>query len=203
MPALFASPGVTLFRWSPLVTRAFQYNKAVIAPNGIAPSPVGGDLYAPIKGLLALHIRRGDFEGHCSHLARWRSSFTAFNMIPGLVDKYIKPPVDENDLMFEDGQKYYERICYPNIDQIVEKVVEIKATEDGKGLKNVFVMTNGKPPWIAELKAALRKVGVWNHIYSSRDITLDWEQKHVAGSVDMMIGHRADVFVGNGVRGFV
>lgn len=200
MPMLYASPGVKLFRWSPLVTSAFVNNAGVIAPNAYINPPMD-DPYAPIPGLLALHIRRGDFEGHCDGLARWRSSWSAYNHIPEMVDKYHKPPVGEDDIMFEEGQQYYKKTCYPSIKQIIEKVAEIKQTPDGNRLKNIFIMTNGREPWITELKNAFNVMGGWGKIASSRDMILDWEQTHVAGSIDMMIGHRADVFVGNGVSG--
>jgi len=189
---------VKLFRWSPLVLRAFTRNSALFAPHGFPPS-TQDDPYTPIPGLLALHIRRGDFEGHCNHLARWRSTWTGFNLIPTLVDKYVKPLVDENDMIYEEGREYYQKVCYPSVEDIVEKVMDIKKTEAGKDLSNVFLMTNGKPDWIAEVKAALHKAGTWESITSSRDLTLDWEQKHVGGAIDMLIGQRADVFVGNGV----
>lgn len=120
-------------------------------------------------------------------------------MIPTLIDKYVKPPVDENDLIYEEGREYYRKVCYPSIEHIVEKVVEIKKTNAGKDLSTIFLMTNGKPDWIAEVKEALHAAGTWESIQSSRDLALDWEQKHVAGAIDMLIGQRADVFVGNGV----
>ncbi|EIM86351.1 uncharacterized protein STEHIDRAFT_78833 [Stereum hirsutum FP-91666 SS1] len=41
-------------------------------------------------------------------------------------------------------------------------------------------------------------VGPWEAVFSSRDLVLDWEQKYVAQSVDMAIGARADVLIGNG-----
>ena len=35
----------------------------------------------------------------------------------------------------------------------------------------------------------------------SRDVKLSWEQKYVAQAVDMLIGQRAQVLIGNGVSG--
>lgn len=197
MPMLFRSPIITLFRWSPLVTDAFQRNAALLVSRGL-PRTSSSDPYAPINGLLALHVRRGDFEGHCQHLARWRSDWSGFNKLPELIDRWNKPPVDENDEMYPDGKAAYARSCYPTIDQIVERVEEIRQTDDGRWLKNIFIMTNGKREWVEELKLALWKRRNWRRIGSSRDMTLSWEQKHVAGAVDTLIGQRADVFIGNG-----
>ncbi len=89
--------------------------------------------------------------------------------------------------------------CYPTIDQIVEKIDEIRKSPAGKGLKDVYVMTNGKREWVQELKAHLRSMGGWNKIASSRDMVINDEQKEVAQAVDMMIGERAQVIIGNGV----
>jgi len=77
-------------------------------------------------------------------------------------------------------------------------VREIRNTEEGKNLRNIFLMTNGSPEWIEELKEALMKDHPWERITSSLQMQVSWEQKFVAQAVDMMIGQRADVFVGNG-----
>jgi hypothetical protein len=82
--------------------------------------------------------------------------------------------------------------------QIVDKVTEVQKVSEG--LKNVYVMTNAGVPWLEELKEELMKAHKWNQIASSRDLKLNWEQKYVAQTVDMMIGQRAQVFIGNGVR---
>ena len=65
-------------------------------------------------------------------------------------------------------------------------------------------MTNASPTWLDTLKVALSEGGggEWRQIASSRDLKLSWEQKYVAQTVDMMIGQRAQVFIGNGVRFF-
>jgi GDP-fucose protein O-fucosyltransferase len=197
IPMLFRSPIMSLFRWSPLVTDAFQRNAHLLVSHGY-PDTSLSDPFAPINGLLVLHIRRGDFEGHCQHLARWRSDWSGFNKIPGLIEQWNRPPVDDNDEMYPDGKAAYARSCYPTIDQIVEKVEGIRQTNEGKRLRNIFIMTNGKVGWVEDLKLALWRRRNWRRIESSRDMTLSWEQKHVAAAVDTLIGQRADVFVGNG-----
>ncbi|KAG6329204.1 hypothetical protein ID866_9886 [Astraeus odoratus] len=59
-------------------------------------------------------------------------------------------------------------------------------------------MTNGGKEWLEELKAALMKVKQWDAVVTSRDIKLSWEAKPVAQAVDMFVGQRAQVFIGNG-----
>ena len=60
-------------------------------------------------------------------------------------------------------------------------------------------MANGKREWVAELKEAFLVTGHWDNIASSRDLELNDEQQYVAQAADMLIGQRADVFIGNGV----
>ena len=67
-------------------------------------------------------------------------------------------------------------------------------------LDRVYIMTNGASEWVAHLKAALAATGHFAHVASSRDLVLSWEQKYVAQAVEMLVGERAQVFIGNGVR---
>ncbi|CCM04333.1 uncharacterized protein FIBRA_06505 [Fibroporia radiculosa] len=62
-------------------------------------------------------------------------------------------------------------------------------------------MTNGPPEWVEEVKAAFRKSTggkEWRSVRSSRDLVVSAEQKYVKQAVDMLIGQRAQVFIGNG-----
>lgn len=190
---------VTEFRWSPLVLDAFEKNKHLFAPKGLSV-PTPEDQYPMIPGLLALHIRRGDFEKHCNHLAKWGSSWTGFNQLPELLDRFNAPERPASGRATREIYAAYTKSCYPSIEQIATKVAEIRKTKAGLGLKNVFIMTNGKVPWIQELKDALNKVHKWDLITSSRETKLNWEQKYIAQAPDMVIGQRSEVFVGNGVR---
>lgn len=197
LPPLYESPMVRTFRWSPLVLNAVEKNKRLLGRRELPPS-MPNNPYPVIPGLLALHIRRGDFESHCRYLAEWKSSWTGFNQILDLVDYFEPPERPPSDEVTQEIYDAYEKSCYPSIEQIVEKVVEIRKTDAGRGLKTVFIMTNGKVPWVKELKQALKKANKWELITSSRDMVLNWEQKYVAQAPDMLIGQRAQVFVGNG-----
>lgn len=192
-PAYSTSPILTQFRWSPLVESGFMKNYGLISSTKPAVHP-----YHTIPGLLALHIRRGDYREHCSNLAGGGALFNAFNSFPQFVDKFELPPNRTGELTKE-VMNHYLPACLPSIQQIVTKVTEVRKTEAGKGLRNIFIMTNGARDWVTELKEALRETGGWDLISSSRDMQLDWEQKYIAQSVDMLIGERAQVFVGNGV----
>ena len=91
-PAYSRSPILQEFFWSPLVELAFDMNRGLFSSTSpttplLASTPLypySSDAspsalrYTPIPGLLALHVRRGDFEEHCVNLAKWRSTYVGF-----------------------------------------------------------------------------------------------------------------------------
>lgn len=189
---------VTEFRWSSLITDGFDRNRNLYAPNGLTEG-TPSDPYPIIPGLLALHIRRGDFEQHCRGLAEWGSTWTGFNQLPQLPDRFNPPPQPNEGGVTQEIYDAYAKSCYPSIEEIVRKITEVKRTRAGKDLSNIYIMTNGKDPWLSELKGALRNSGKWKRISSSRELKVTWEQRYVVQSIDMVVGQRADVFIGNGV----
>ncbi|KAI0082141.1 hypothetical protein K474DRAFT_1634064 [Panus rudis PR-1116 ss-1] len=202
-PEYKESPIIKQFRWSPLVHAAFEKNYRLFT----TPSSLGSffsylrpesDPYQPIPGLLALHIRRGDFEEHCHHLAKWSARYSGFNSFPEFLDKFDPPPGSGGGNANSTAVDTYIKHCFPSIDQIVARVEEIRNSPSGKGLKNIYVMTNGPRPWVAKLKSSLRKSGHWDKIAASRDLALTPEQKYIGQAIDMLIGQRAQVLIGNG-----
>ncbi|KAI0372005.1 hypothetical protein BV20DRAFT_135882 [Pilatotrama ljubarskyi] len=201
-PRFSQSPIVQNFSWSTLVELAFDNNRQVISPESpldppLSSFPISDGLarYTPLPGLLALHIRRGDFQIHCYDVLASRSKgYTGFNSFPSLPDNWYLP----KDISEHDKTTLYTRHCFPDIDMIVQRVEEVRATPAGRGLSHVYVMTNASPSWVSKLKAALRKNYEWTHVASSRDLFLTPEQKYVAQAIDMLIAQRAQVFVGNG-----
>ena len=203
-PLLSASPILTLLGWSTLAHQALETNRHLFAPAPLAPPyvlhpacPNCVDPYAPLDGLLALHLRRGDFIEHCPNLCHWGAGFNAFNQFPEFPDRWEAPQGEEDHRM-----AVYLRRCLPTVEQIVEKVEAIRASAAGAGLKSVYIMTNGDRAWLGELHDALRRVHAWEHIATSRDTVLTHEQKYVSQAMDMLVGERAQVFVGNGVSLF-
>ena len=101
--------------------------------------------------------------------------------------------------------QYYLERCFPTIEQIVDRVRQVladqKKTYGGKKeLKRIYIMTNGDTAWLDDLKGALMGIKKWDSVTNSRDLRLGWEAKPVAQAMDMLVGQRADVFIGNGVR---
>ncbi|KAI0826561.1 hypothetical protein BC628DRAFT_1319723 [Trametes gibbosa] len=202
-PHFSHSPIVQSFSWSALVELAYDTNRATISPtiSALAPplsaAPLSDGLarYTRIPGLLALHVRRGDFKGHCFDvLARRSIGYTGFNSFPSLPDRWDLP----QDASDADRREAYAEHCFPDIDAIVRRVEAVRASAAGRGLSHVYVMTNGAPSWVARLKAALRKKHAWAHVASSRDLMLTPEQKYVGQALDMLVAQRAQVFIGNG-----
>jgi len=199
MPDFFKSPIVTEFRWSPLIEDIIHQNSEHLAPDGFPRSPPDDDPYPTIEGLLVMHIRRGDFDQHCKYLAERNETFTAFNQIQGITDRFKVPPRGPKGHLTNEGARTYQKACYPTLQGIVQRVGEIRASESGKRLKNIYIMTNGKREWVTKLKEAFLAADHWDNIASSRDLELNDEQRYVAQAADILIGQRADVFVGNGV----
>ena len=199
LPVLLNSPITKLFGWSPLIEDAFMLNKHLFALSRKLPPPTRGLRYPPIPGLLALHVRRGDFEAHCPVLRRWNTRFSGLNTQPGTIDRDVELTKNEDGSFTQRAIDAFQRACYPSTNQIVQRVRQIRMTEEGKGLRNIFIMTNGSPEWIEQLKEDLMKDYPWKQISSSLEMRVTWEQKFTAQAVDMMIAQRADVFIGNGV----
>ena len=205
-PGFVKSPIMAGFRWSPPIESAFENNRPLISPLTFFDKHLSNlpffrptIRYPMISGLLVLHIRRGDFSEHCAHLARWSSTFNGFNSFPELPDQFEPPPGAGWGENTPENMALYMQRCFPSIEQIAAKVAAVRETQAGRGLRNVYIMTNGAKEWVEELKAALFALGGFEHVTGSRDVKLSWEQKYVAQAVDMLIGQRAQVLIGNGV----
>ena len=181
-----------------------------------------------IPGLLVLHVRKGDFENHCANLADWGAMWNGMNRFPQFVDKFEVPPRSDGTEVSPETRAHYMKHCLPTIPEIIAKVEEVASSPEGEGLKYIYVMTNGKTEWAEELKVALGNMGVqgpsradsdfdsggadegeqwlsprWEKVATRRDLALDWEQTFVSQAVDMLIGQRAQVLIGNGVSSFM
>ncbi|KAI0684039.1 hypothetical protein BC835DRAFT_1391952 [Cytidiella melzeri] len=195
-PELSKSPVLTRLGWSSLAHNAVKTNLALLEPSMLhakSASKADSDPYSQIEGLLAIHVRRGDFLEHCENLGHWGAGFLAFNQFPDFLDPWETPQGEEEQKM-----AVYRRRCVPTIQQIVDKVERVRQSKAGWGLRNIYIMTNGDTAWLSQLKDALREAFAWDSVATSRDMTLTWNEKYVAHIADMLIGQRAQVFIGNG-----
>ncbi|KAJ7018190.1 hypothetical protein C8F04DRAFT_1152421 [Mycena alexandri] len=218
------SPVLQYFAWSPLITAAifrhFHFLSDDAPPKSLAP--VGEPPYdfqsfrpyissaPPIPGLLGIHVRRGDYEGHCINLANGGADYNAWNLIgtPGLTpatkDGYVWPALpDYLDIPGNQSRRdaAFDH-CWPSPAAIVTRARKVQvsaASEDAlapQNLRRIYISTNGESSWVTELAAALRADG-WK-VASSLDLLLTREEKAVGQAVDMGILVAADAFIGVG-----
>ncbi|EMD32600.1 hypothetical protein CERSUDRAFT_118643 [Gelatoporia subvermispora B] len=201
-PSFSQSPIMTQLQWSALVELAFDTNRQLLLPSSTVepalislPFTTAAQRYTQLPGLLVLHLRRGDFEEHCVKLSEWGSGFTGWNSFPGLPDPWAYPPEGASA---DEARRWYVRRCYPEIGEIMRRAAEAKQSPAGRGLRAVYIMTNGEEKWVRELENSLREHGGWESVASTKDLVLNHEQQYVAQAVDMLIGQRAQVLIGNG-----
>lgn len=198
-PSLSKSPVMTAFKWSPLVLSAV-HNKTGGAL--ISPEFMSSPLPNVVDDLMAVHVRRGDYDGHCKYLEKWSVPYMGWNQMPGLADAFVPPTHSKPGANLD----IYLKHCWPDVEKIAERVEEIRReweTERGAGrLKKLYILTNGEKAWLETLKSKLKQSSTWDLVLTSRDISLTFEQKYVGQAIDMAIAERAAVFVGNGVRAY-
>ncbi|CAE6441273.1 unnamed protein product [Rhizoctonia solani] len=159
-----------------------------------------------ITGLMAIHIRRGDYlgdegqdNGHCLHLSKWGSTFSGWNQLPQLRDRFEPPP--RGDIQWGTNTpelaEYYLRRCLPTPAQVVSRLRALRA--ENRQVSHIFVATNAEERYLSELRVVLAADG-WalDRIITSQDLELNWQATSVGMAVDMSILSRAEVFVGNG-----
>ncbi|KAI0309572.1 hypothetical protein OF83DRAFT_1179473 [Amylostereum chailletii] len=183
-PSLQSSPILAAFAWSPLVLAALASNAHLLPPptaSGVLP------------GVLAVHLRRGDYAEHCTYLAAQGLGYMGMNQHPALPDRFDPPSPSDGD---GDADARYAPHCLPTLPQVVARLHAVRAAHPA--LRHVYLMTNGARAWSDALRRALRDAGGWARVLSGRDLALPGAAAHVAAAVDMAIAERAEVFVGNG-----
>ncbi|KAG9128086.1 hypothetical protein FRC07_004980 [Ceratobasidium sp. 392] len=191
------SATVKMFKWSKLVLGTVERNAELISPADQRSSlnyvlPTEGQL----DGLLAIHVRRGDYSRHCTRLAKWSSTYVSWALLPQLPDAFKVPEGAGQGHATDKALAEYYRVCWPSNKQIVERARAMR--QQHKRLDRVYILTNGNAWYIARLKADL-KADHWAKVSTSQDMRLNWQETWVSQSVDMAIAQRAEVFVGNGV----
>ncbi|KIJ93493.1 hypothetical protein K443DRAFT_684529 [Laccaria amethystina LaAM-08-1] len=168
LPDLFASPILHSFSWSPLILSAIVRNFNIFEMGSVEPfifpAPPQPHLPLPsyrsnsaITGLLAVHLRRGDYERHCLRLADWRSTWMGVNRLEGLLDQFEDgmPRRDvgsiasattrateklnqktENDTHAAAVKAYYLSRCLPSVDQVVKRLRDVKRQWESEGGSN-------------------------------------------------------------------
>ena len=95
--------------------------------NAIVPQSTQDDT-SPLP-LLVLHLRRGDYEEHCHHLTKYRSTYVGMVTLPEFEerDAFVSPNpnYDTDDHIPEETSLYYAKHCFPNSTQIKLRVREV------------------------------------------------------------------------------
>ncbi|KAH9476504.1 Strobilurin A biosynthesis cluster protein l1 [Psilocybe cubensis] len=63
-----------------------------------------------IPGMLAVHLRRGDYKRHCLRLAHWRAGYMAWNRLvetPSVLPDTVHDSSDSHEMSFESGLLEY------------------------------------------------------------------------------------------------
>ena len=271
------SPVLRGFRWSPLVANAVDRNVKSLfgsprsneawtdidshsgkssrhAPSSLDQHPEGSKpstipAHHIIPGVLAVHLRRGDYKRHCTRLANWGAGYMGWNRLAdggqfedGLQSFLKSDGAGSSNVSVSSVSKqeaYYLAHCLPTIPQVVRRLGEIRqsyaatvrtappsaagSNSESHNLTQVYILTNGWPSFVNDLRTALIADG-WARVVVSTDTTdvttsqvpgahafgtrpskssgslgLSREEKGVSAAIDMGLAERAEVFVGNGV----
>ncbi|KAF8907541.1 hypothetical protein CPB85DRAFT_1311606 [Mucidula mucida] len=192
-PLLASTPILKDFKWAPLVQGAVDRNMAGIEKPADATSNL-------IPGLVAVHLRRGDYDGHCRYLVKLSVRYQGMNRYPGIVDRfdpYDFEPSGSNEAKLD----HYLKHCLPDIPQIVHRLREMRAQNPSLSLTKVYLLSNGRRWWLDDLWTELKKDGwapVEEGVASSQDLVLTGAESYVSGAIDMAIAEQAELFIGNG-----
>lgn len=183
------------FQWAPLIHHIVQRNLPLLL--GVKTPPSSSPVPKTLKGLVAVHLRRGDFEQHCKWLAYLHAEYNGWNAFPTYVDRFD----DEEER--KDEEKFIQR-CLPTPTQLVERLRVIKREweavhgKEGHELTRVYVLNNAEELFMMDLKQGLMDDG-WEAVHGTLDMDVGRKGREVDMVADMMIAHLAEVFVGNGV----
>ncbi|KAF7428097.1 hypothetical protein PC9H_007316 [Pleurotus ostreatus] len=155
---------------------------------------------------IALHFRRGDFEGHCHVLAERHVGFTTWATLP-LLSESIYPP--QLNSMNETSTMEH---CYPDLSRIIDIIDDYARSRPH--LRTLHILHDGawdhplvymqKYKLERTLKDAARaKVKGWaggpiTTVTDSSMVPLAWGEKDWSVAVDVELARNAEVFIGNG-----
>ncbi|KAF7421334.1 hypothetical protein PC9H_011857 [Pleurotus ostreatus] len=125
--------------------------------------------YPPMfEGMLAVHIRRGDYKRHCPRLAQWHSNYMGIAQLPGLPDRFDPSSFDHDEGIAasstddevgneRDGntdpedtphtrEEYYLAHCLPSVSQIVKRLSAVRREHNLQQQNQDTNMTLALPP---------------------------------------------------------
>jgi len=197
------SPVSRLLRASPIVERVLQHNERIFHPDDEEKRSVTD----PYSRMLAIHLRRTDYEEHCLKLANWNSTYYSWDLLDFLPDKFVPPPGGKIDENTPENIEIYRKHCWPTHEEIRHRIRDVRndymealriSRRRTRDVDVLYILTDDTSGWLDDLKGIMANEG-WRAIRTNHDLTLDTQGKDVAMAVDMEIAMRAAVFIGNGV----
>ncbi|KAJ3970023.1 hypothetical protein EV361DRAFT_950940 [Lentinula raphanica] len=93
LSSLLESPILANFAWSPLVLSAVARNFAILQPDNLNDLYPSSPSYSHsnagvLSGLVAVHLRRGDYSRHCYRLVGWDDEYMGVNQYEKLPDRF-------------------------------------------------------------------------------------------------------------------
>ena len=140
LPVLLNSP-ISNTSAGRLSSRTLSSSTNVFALTHKLPPPTPDLQFPPIPGLLALRGRRGDFAADCPTLPRWKTRFGGLNTPSETIDRGIDPIENKDGSSTQHSKDAFQKACCSGTEQIAQRVRQIRMTEEGKGLRTVFIMT--------------------------------------------------------------
>ncbi|KAF7342454.1 SH3 and PX-domain-containing 3 [Mycena venus] len=205
---------------SPTSSRPSNPTRTPSPPSRRTTPPRG-----PSRASWGIHVRRGDYEGHCVNLANGGAEYNAWNQLgyPGVstrtphlgagftsaIPKGFKWPALPDHLNVPEGQSRRDAAfdhCWPTPEAIVARAHAVRADAASgaaytpQDLRKVYISTNGDRTWVAHLVALLEADG-WA-VASTFDMELTLEERAVGQAVDMSVLTAAESFIGVGFSSF-
>ncbi|KAG8898791.1 hypothetical protein FRB99_007150 [Tulasnella sp. 403] len=84
----------------------------------------------------------------------------------------------------------------------MNRIHEVKRYWEATGnpdrhLNRVYIMSNAEPEFLEAVRNGLAKAG-WDSVMTTYDLTIPRGAEEVVVAADMLIGERAELFLGNG-----
>ena len=159
---------------------------------------------------MALHLRRGDFEEHCKMLGGRHEGITTWATLPFLQPVIFPPLLDiSNDTSIMQH-------CYPTLYRVLDAISH--QARSHPHLRRLHVLHDGAwdHPLVYlqyyQLAAALKntawaekhgwKNGPMLRVTHSADVPIAKGERDWSVCIDVELGRRAEVFIGNGYSSF-
>ncbi|KAG6837007.1 hypothetical protein H0H93_016467 [Arthromyces matolae] len=186
------------FQWSEPIQSITQRAHETLNLRSSQANYNEGDAY------IALHLRRGDFEGHCEILSQRQAGFTTWATLPSL---NVYPPA----LSTTNHSSVIEH-CYPPLNRFVDIIDTL--VRDKPHLRTIHILHDGA--WdhplvymqrhILEARltnAARAKTAGWvggpmKRVTHSGQLPIGWGEGDWAVAVDVELARKAEIFIGNG-----